>query len=216
MTIKKRSPQKTLEKAMAAAKGLQKTLEPALAYSYRAACINICRVQHINISKKDHPKILDRQRMLDAKGIAYDTYAYTVVKTYWQWAKEKGMKVIPISMFCGDAAWERFCELEDSTVRLETASDEHWNLAVHSELMAAKMYIGGKLDFRFALTLDLAREFAHSVDPSRSVIAEVERLVGMMYGVEGSYNEIARELKERRYERHAAMPVYVKKESSDG
>jgi hypothetical protein len=172
-------------------------------------------MQHVGIKKTDHPRILERQQMLDEEGIAYDTYAYTVVKAYWKWAKSKGMKVIPIAMFCGDAAWEKFCEIEASTVKLETAGDEHWNLAVHSELMAAKMYISGKLDFRFALVLGLAREFAHSVDPSPSVVAEVERLVGMVYGVEGSYDEIAKELKRRRHERRATMPVYVPPEEDE-
>lgn len=197
-----------LKKAIARAKGLKpSSLAPALAYSYISAISTICH-RRVQVGKKDFDRVRERQEQLDKLGEAYDSYAYTVVGAWHAWCKERGMNTIPLNIFLGNAAWIRFTETR-STVRLETPGDEHWNMAVHGEMMAAKLYVDARLNCQI-MDLNLARQKAFcNSKPTKEVISEVERLLAEIYGCSGSYDEIAAELKRRRSERRAKMPIYV-------
>lgn len=204
MTKRKRKP---MESAISSAKDVKpRKLPPALAYSYQSALSEICGIHNRNFKQADFDKILERQRKLDEIGVAYDSFAYTVVKSWYEWCKTQGMHGVPLNIFLGERAWKRFLKMQDSTVRLDTPGEGHRNLAIHNELMAAKMYIDAKLSRRFAMTLPIVRSMVQAEDPEPDVVEEVESLLSMVYGCTGDYDAIAKELIRKRRERRAKMP----------
>ena len=171
--------------------------QPLLALSYKAAVMSICGVP-IKVSEKKYPALRALQKKLDDLSVAYDTYAWSIVRVYWDFCKGKGMRSVPLSIFCGKAAWSKFTEILESTVEITTDHDEQWSRMVHAELNAAQMYIGAQLRRRAQITLSMMRRGANQPDPRPEVVAEVQRLLGEIYGVSGTYDEIIVALMKRR------------------
>ena len=170
--------------------------QPLLALSYKSAVMSICGVP-TRIAEKDYSRLRSVQKKLDDLNVAYDTYAWTIVKVYWDFCKGKDMRSVPLNIFCGKKAWERFLKILESTVEITTDHDEQWSRMVHAELNAARMYIGGQVS-RKMVTLSQMRWGAGQPSPRPEVVAEVERLLGETFGVSGTYDEIIYALIERR------------------
>jgi hypothetical protein len=198
---------RTLDNAISSAKEVKVSkLPPALAYSYQSALSEICGVHNRSFKQADFDKILERQRMLDDLGVAYDSFAYTVVKSWYTWCKTQGIHGVPLNIFLGENAWERFLKMRDSTVKLDTPGEGQRNLAIHNELTAAKLYIDARLNRRFAMTLGIARSMMQAGEPEPDIVEEVETLLSMVYGCSGDYDTIAKTLIRKRRERRATMP----------
>jgi len=179
-------------------KRLDKTAsQPLLALSYKAAVMSICGVP-TRIAEKNYPRLRAVQKKLDDLNVAYDTYAWTIVKVYWDFCKGKDMRSVPLNIFCGTKAWERFLKILESTVEISTEHDEQWSRMVHAELNAARMYIGAQVS-RKMVTLSQMRRGAGQSSPRPEVVAEVERLLGETYGISGTYDEIIVALYKRRH-----------------
>ena len=172
------------------------TSQPLLALSYKSAVLSVCGVP-VKVGEKQYPKLKALQTRLDGKGVAYDTYGYTIVRVYWNFCKEHGMNLVPLKIFCGKAAWERFCNILDSTVEISSEHDEQWSEMVHKELSAAQMYIGAQIRGR-AVTLSQMRKLAGQPEPSADVVAEAQRLLSESTGTKGTYDEMILSLIERR------------------
>ena len=172
------------------------TSQPLLALSYKAAVMSICGVP-VQIAEKHYPRLRAVQKKLDDLNVAYDTYAWTIVKVYWNFCKSKDMRSVPLNIFCGKKAWVRFLKILESTVEISTDNDEQWSRMVHAELNAARMYIGGQVS-RKMVTLSQMRRGAGQPNPRPEVVTEVERLLGETFGVSGTYDEMIMALYKRR------------------
>lgn len=172
---------------------IKKLAEPALAGSYRNAISAFCGAS-IQISEKDHPKFRARQTDLDGIDAAYDTYAYTVVKSWWPWCKKQGWRTVTVGIFCGKKAWARFTK---SYVRIESAAEDSWNILVHAEVMAARMYIGAQIS-KNSLPISQARRLARS-DPTDEIVSETLKLLNLVFDMnEPNYDAIIKCILGRR------------------
>jgi hypothetical protein len=175
---------------------------PLLGYSYQGAVNTICGAP-VQIAQKFYAPLKAMMTKLDELVVAYDTFSYTVVQSYWPWCRDQlHMRIVPLKIFCGKAAWDKFAELNESTVKLPTPNEAEWSDMVHKELNAARMYIGAQVNRTLKkgkiVTLTDAREMAHQLNPPEAVVIEAEKLLQMAYGVEGSYNTIITTLMDRR------------------
>jgi hypothetical protein len=81
-----------------------------------------------------------REKQIDEK-----SYTYTIVQLLKSWLVTKKFKSIPINVFCGDWALNRYlkvCNSETVTIHKDDNSDE----LLYSEMMVAKYYISKNLD----------------------------------------------------------------------
>jgi len=186
---------KTMRDELKAKMGKVKA-QPLLALAYKSAVMSTCGVP-VRIAHKSYPPLQALQKKLDDLPVAYETYAYAVVKMYWPWCRDKGMRTVPLRILCGKAAWKRFTDLLETTVDLPTEHQEQWAEMVHAELNAARMYIGAQLNRRL-VSIGQIRKMSKWPEPIPDVVAEVERLLAETYGVSGSYDEIIMALMKRR------------------
>lgn len=180
---------------------LRKRAQPPLVLSYTNAVQFVCAT-YVTVSNKTHPRFIARQKQLDDIDISYDKYAFTVVKSWWEWCRGKGMKNVPINIFCGKKAWNRFLDMQDSTVRLDTTLQEDWSRSVHMELSAAQVYIGSMLTKRTVPTrlmpIGLIRK-EFGITRNKYAVSEALELLNMIYNCDAeNYNDIAKVLLRRR------------------
>jgi hypothetical protein len=172
---------------------------PAICTSYKDAVKDVCgRV--VYVGKKEYARMRSLQKRLDNVGVAYDVYAYTVVRQWWEWCKSKGMHSVPVNVFCGNKAFDRFTETLEwqPTVSMETRADAIDNVAMHNELTAARMFVdwtirGIDRPIREARKRLSALTGPAIMDPSDAIIVEVCGLLGNVYGCTNArtYDDIA-------------------------
>ena len=173
--------------------------EPALCACYRQAIKAVCG-RFVRIKDTDYPKFLARQRQLTKEGEAFDTYAYTVVKEWWPWCSQKKMGTVPVGIFCGPKAWSKYVSTRKH-VRIESPIDTDWNILVHNEMNAARIYIGAALR-PAPMSIARARELSKGeLHPSQEVIDEVVRLLNLLYARDAeaeTYDEIYQQIQPRK------------------
>lgn len=73
-------------------------------------------------------------------GVSSKEYAITVVTMLERWARAKGWRSIPVNVFCGKMAMERFLQVQQSKyVRIRPDKEE--DELFHSELVAARYFV---------------------------------------------------------------------------
>lgn len=73
-------------------------------------------------------------------GVSPKTYAFTVVRVLQPWARNKGMKTIPINVFCGKFAFDKFLKVH-KTETVEIVEEDDFDKMLYSELLVVRAYI---------------------------------------------------------------------------
>jgi hypothetical protein len=79
----------------------------------------------------------------DLKDLGFDDYrdyAYTVGNMLKVWAKDKGLKHIPYTVFCGEFAMAKYAKVKGMET-VDLATDKHKEELLYTELLVMRMYI---------------------------------------------------------------------------
>jgi len=79
----------------------------------------------------------------DLKDLGFDDYrdyAYTVGNMLKVWAKDKGLKYIPYSVFCGEFALKKYAKVKGMKT-VDLATDKHKEELLYTELLVLRSYI---------------------------------------------------------------------------
>jgi len=83
----------------------------------------------------------------DLKDLGFDDYrdyAYTVGNMLKVWAKDKGLKYIPYSVFCGEFALKKYAKVKGMKT-VDLATDKHKEELLYTELLVLRSYIRANL-----------------------------------------------------------------------
>lgn len=170
---------------------------PPLVSCYVNAVRGVCATK-VYVNPTMYPRFEVLQNRLLQTGISLDRYAFTVVKTWWEWCRSKNMRIVPPKIFYGKAAWGRFMGMQKSTVVMQTEAEGSWHRDVHQELTAALAYIGAAVRGR-AFSLSQARKAVGS-SGAPSVVKEAMDTLNLMYDMHcNTYLEIVYELADREH-----------------
>ena len=115
----------------------------------------------IYVHPASYSKLKVLQDELRERGIDYKHYTYTVIRLYGAWAKKYKRKQVPLSIFCGPKALERYLKLADKkSVEMRPTDDGE---LLHSEITAATTYI----------ELAVSGEW----QPMREVVTSIEQML---------------------------------------
>jgi len=170
---------------------------PPLAQSYINAINHVCD-RDVQVHNKYFRKLLGIQHKLDDLDVSYDDYAYSVVNTWWPWCKSKHMSSVPINVFCGAKAWNRFIKQHNGTVRIDKPSDDEFTAMVQDELTVAKYYIAARNSVTFRQARNALAPYLPTIMPvpPRKVADAVVKLLAKQYDCPDakSYDDIIRAL----------------------
>lgn len=117
----------------------QDSLRPQLAILYSFAHKRFFGRKYF-VREEQYPQFEVMEKRLRDAGIPAKEYTYTVISMLKKWAQDKGMRSVPINVFCGEWAMGKFLKVwESKTIEAEPVKDE--DVILHTELMVARMYI---------------------------------------------------------------------------
>jgi len=157
---------------------------PPLVSAYKSAVTQTCflgSANNFNVSAKDYPKFVARQKQLDSIRCSYDRYAITAVIAWWGWCKSHGMRAVPVSLFCGKKSWERFLKIYESTVEVQTPVEDDFSKLVYFEYRVAQLYVGNMMTGGME-PVSMIRKMLKVDPPIASVQKEVLYLLSLQYG----------------------------------
>jgi len=98
------------------------------------------------VARKLYDRFFSKEKELIDKGVTPKDYAYGVAIMLEKWVKDKGFSSVPVNVFLGSWAWNKFMKVHDSvSVRIDNVtSDEDVGL-LWSELLVARTYIQSSL-----------------------------------------------------------------------
>jgi hypothetical protein len=100
--------------------------------------------RHVGIPPKDYNRLLTLQDELREHGIDYKDYAYTVVRLYGAWCKKWNRRQVPLSIFCGSRALQRYMKVAaKASVEMRPTGD---GKLLYSEMLVAHTYINWSLE----------------------------------------------------------------------
>lgn len=92
------------------------------------------------VTKKEYALFLVFEDELRGLEVPCGKYAHTVVRILKKWTISRGMKRIPVNVFCGDWALKRFLVIAERKY-VDISNDDEAVAIYHSEMMVAKKYI---------------------------------------------------------------------------
>lgn len=141
---------------------------------YKVACQKIGKKTWLNEKHLKRFRALDRK--LSGHDIDPETYINTSITIWQSWAEEKGMKIVPINLICGDRAIERYVEMDP------VVEDDNYNEIAHmvwgaTEYLFRALISGKSLkDAREVLNTDWYPEDWHKlVNHDADLIRKFER-----------------------------------------
>ena len=149
---------------------------PPLVTAYTHASDKICS-RPIKVNIKHYSKFGELQHKLDVLEIPYDKFAHAVVGHWYGFCRSKGLSHVPVHIFCGPAAWNKFMSEHIVAVTSSVESTIQWH--EHQDITIAMLYIDSLLygDNEMsrpkvgAKALDTLRQLYHSSGPSLEAIA---------------------------------------------
>ena len=104
------------------------------------------------VSTMDFSKFRVLEDDLREIGVSSKDYAYTVLAALQTWTKEHHMDHVPVQMFCGKFAFQKFMKVwKSETISLAHVTDAELK---HSERMVAEMYISEVLSRNMNIAFD--------------------------------------------------------------
>ena len=180
--------------------------KPALAAYYESAHKQVLN-RTCYIRKNEYPMFETFSDDLRELNIGCRDYAYAVVKLLQSWLQEKKFYRIPVNVFCGDWALNKFKKIDDSQyVRITEPEEDKTVEIVQSELLVARAYIEYNLkdvyrmkDVVKDLRPLLSKEWLECPEDKRP-ITEVLEMLCKDYGLPltSSYNNVIRSLQCRQ------------------
>ncbi len=92
------------------------------------------------VRKEHYPKFLVMEDDLREDGISCKDYAYTVINIFRKWTIDKGMNYVPINVFLGKVAYNKFLKVYQSESVIIPTNDDKDKM-LYSELLVARAYI---------------------------------------------------------------------------
>jgi len=126
---------------------------PQLVFHYTRATKKIYN-KDVWVPTLEFPKFRVLEDDLREMEASSKDYAYTVLEILKTWVRNHHLSYVPVNVFCGDFAFNKFKKVYNSeTVRIEETSEAELE---HSERMVAEMYIS-KMNF-LASVSDIVNE----------------------------------------------------------
>jgi hypothetical protein len=112
------------------------------------------------VSQKLTARFRLREGELKRMGINSINYASFVINAYLDWCLKKGMGKVPINLFLGQAALNRYLREAEETGRDDIGEMDMDHLIVQSEAEVAAAYIARTVDGDTVTYADIIRELA--------------------------------------------------------
>lgn len=115
--------------------------DPQLIYHYKNAIKAVFGI-HTRVNANKHVKFSEVEKELVDKNISLRDYAYGVVVMLEKWVSDKNMKLLPVNVFLGDWAFNKYLKVHNSvSVTIDNVNSDIAVNLLWSELLVARTYI---------------------------------------------------------------------------